>query len=167
MKITRSQLKEIIREEIQLFSERYSGFRDSWRGVTKRDAIELAKKNNLKFVQDKKHTQYWWAFRPGAKQAIFKWDEEGNELISDYSPMELRMGRINEDMLEEATFVFSYGEGSDKFLHQLKAFRLKDAFEQFVRMYKIPKSNWKKISVKKSGGLFGSGKNKGWHTYEP
>jgi len=156
MKLTKTQLQEMIKDEMLFLSEKSSVFRDSWRGVTKRDAIELAKKNNLKFVQDKQNTRYWYAFRPGAKQAIFKWDEEWDELISDYSPMELRMRRVaEENKLQEATFVFHYDDGKGRFAHQLKAMRLKDAMKTFIDMYKIPKSEWDKILVHKTKGIFG------------
>lgn len=156
MKINKSQLQEMIKQEIMFLSEKSSVFRDSWRGVTKQDAIELAKRNNLKFVQDKQNTRYWYAFRPGAKQAIFKWDEEWDELISDYSPLELRMRKLKEgNELQEASFVFKYNDGKDGFVHELKAIRLKDAMKKFIDMYKIPKSEWDKIIVWKTKGFFG------------
>jgi hypothetical protein len=53
--------------------------------------------------------------------------------------------------LTESTFVFHYGQGRDKFAHELKAFSLKTALKSFIDMYNIPKSEWDKIVVKKRG----------------
>lgn len=63
--------------------------------------------------------------------------------------------RTSESVIEETTFVFHYKDGSDIFAHQLKAGKLKDAFEKFIEMYKIPKAKWNKIIVSKQKGIFG------------
>jgi predicted DNA-binding protein YlxM (UPF0122 family) len=57
----------------------------------------------------------------------------------------------NQQSMNEATYVMHYGQGQNRFVHQLKAFSLKNALEQFIDMYKIPKDKWKDISVRKSG----------------
>jgi hypothetical protein len=56
----------------------------------------------------------------------------------------------NKMNISESTFVFHYGQGRDKFAHELKSFNLKSALKTFIDMYKIPKSEWDKIVVKKS-----------------
>jgi hypothetical protein len=58
--------------------------------------------------------------------------------------------KFSDDSLNESTFVFHYGQGSNRFAHELKAFNLKSALKAFIDMYKIPKSEWDKIVVKKS-----------------
>lgn len=61
----------------------------------------------------------------------------------------LKLQKENKIDINESTFVFHYGQGTNRFVHQLKAFRLKDALKKFIEMYNIPKSDWDKIVVKK------------------
>ncbi len=57
---------------------------------------------------------------------------------------------LNDKSLNEGTFVFHYGEGTNRVVHQLKAFKLEDALKKFIDMYKIPQDKWSKILVSKN-----------------
>lgn len=54
------------------------------------------------------------------------------------------------ESLNEGEFVFHYGEGQNRIVHQLKSFRLEDALKKFIDMYKIPENKWNKILVSKN-----------------
>lgn len=69
--------------------------------------------------------------------------------FADWAKLKLQKENKNKMNMSESTFVFHYGQGRDKFAHELRAFRLKDALKKFIEMYKIPKSEWDKIVVKK------------------
>jgi hypothetical protein len=70
--------------------------------------------------------------------------------FADWAKLKLQKENKNKMNINESTFVFHYGQGTNRFVHQLKAFRLKDALKQFIDMYNIPKSDWGKIVVNKS-----------------
>lgn len=58
--------------------------------------------------------------------------------------------KLKESVVNESTFILHYGQGRNRFAHELKAFTLKDALKKFIDMYKIPKEEWDKIVVRKN-----------------
>lgn len=77
----------------------FSGFlyestlRNEWSGVTKTDMNSFVKKNNLKMVTDK--NGYIVAVKPSdPNKIVFRWSEDDYKLYTDYTIIDLRMGRV-------------------------------------------------------------------------
>lgn len=70
-----------------------SVLRNTWSGVTETDMEEFVKKNNLKIVTDK--NGYTVAVKPSEpNKVVFRWSEDDYKLYSDYTIIDLRMGRV-------------------------------------------------------------------------
>lgn len=70
-----------------------SVLRNEWSGVTQTDMKEFVKKNNLKMVTDK--NGYIVAVKPSdPNKIVFRWSEDDYKLYTDYTIIDLRMGRV-------------------------------------------------------------------------
>jgi hypothetical protein len=163
--MTKSQLKEIIKEVISearqlqaISSNKVHPFITAKRIILKGklyDEVDfevLKVDNNNKTIQlkvlapkDIFGKEIKVTFREVRMGPWFKTDTSKVFKESDASS-----NNINDKSLNEGTFVFHYGEGTNRVVHQLKAFRLEDALKKFIDMYKIPQDKWSKILISKN-----------------
>lgn len=154
MKITKSQLKEIIKEVIteKRLLQAISGNKVHPFITAKRIILKGKSYDEVDFeVLGIDNSSGTIRLKVLAPKNIF-----GHEIKVTFR--EVRRGpwfktdtsKVNDSVVNESTFVLHYGEGRNRFAHELKAFTLKDALKRFIDMYKIPKEEWDKIVVRKN-----------------
>lgn len=154
MKITKSVLKEIIREVITE--------KRLLQAVSGGKVHKFITGKNLKFKGKSYSEIHFETLGVDNRNQIIRLkiiapkEIFGNEMSLDFRT--IRRGawfktdtsKVNESSVNESTFVLHYGQGRDRFAHELKAFTLKDALKKFIDIYKIPKNEWDKIVVRKN-----------------